>query len=107
VTAESLKTFVQWLVDGRIRDNVCQGSGWLIILGNTEYAKTSKEGFATEPGDDSLYSWKVGAYEPTDDEHGDIVYLYTIDMENKTVSVNKKVYSYEKFLNHNFIKEDR
>jgi hypothetical protein len=51
-----------------------QSAGWLVIHGNKEYSDKSHNG------------WKVGAYEPTTGIHGDIDYLYEIDLENKTLS---------------------
>jgi hypothetical protein len=43
--------------------------------------KTIKELF--EAGED----WKVGAYEPSVPiEHGDIEYLYTLDLKSKTIT---------------------
>ena len=53
--------------------------------------------------------WKVGAYEITTEQHGDIAYLYTIDMEKETVRVecpynkeSKSTYTYEQFINTDF-----
>lgn len=106
VTATSLKTFIKWLTEGRIRDNVLQGASWLIIIGNTEY-----DGMK-EPVD-SFYGWKVGAYELTSDIHGDIEYLYKINLKNKTVKIKKigsnsqKEYSYEEFLSTDFTGNDQ
>jgi hypothetical protein len=127
-TAESLKTFVKWLIDGKIRNNVSQGSPWLIILGNTETTemirdmnKTAKEnpddfgnrkytkkdfGGGSKPAG-GFMGWKVGSYEITDQRHMDICYLYTIDLEQKSVRVEcydgKGVtYSFEDFLNTSF-----
>lgn len=106
VTAESLKTFVGWVNEGRIRNNVCQGSGWLIILGNVEYSDMNDEskerGFMSEPGADSYSGWKVGAYEITTGKHGDITHLYEIDLDAKTVKVDDKEYTFEDFLKTDF-----
>jgi len=107
VTANSLKTFVQWLIDGKIRDSVSQGSSWLIILGNNETNKTISDGKkeqrknkkhyfkydhesyggGSEPHYGSM-GWKVGVYEITNGKHGDIEYIYTIDMDKKTVKID-------------------
>jgi hypothetical protein len=57
-----------------LRDNPNQSAGWLIIQGREEY-----QDIINSPG----YNWKVGAYEPTDTIHGDIEYLYTIDLDEK------------------------
>jgi len=114
-TAESLKTFIQWLVDGKIRDNVSQGASWLIILGNNECVEMSKEsngeyhyGGGTEPILEGFSGWKVGSYEITTEKHGDIEWLYNIDMHKKTVKISRpdgdeaKKYSYEEFLAEDF-----
>jgi len=105
VTAESLKVFVGWLVEGKIRPNVSQGASWLIILGNNEYAK---DDMASNEPENSFTGWKVGAYEVTDGQHGDIDFLYKIDMAEKTVSITKihqnteEKYTFEEFLETDF-----
>lgn len=105
-TAESMKLFIQWLVDGKVRDNVSQGSPWLIVLGNQEYADDNTGGGKEPTG--GMFGWKVGAYELTDNQHGDIEYLYTIDMNEKTVTIEqvyaekKNEYSFEEFLKTDF-----
>ncbi len=90
-TLPTLNKFMEWLNAGKIRDNVGQAGGWLIILGNTEYRNGSENsldwyGKNDEPGAEAkLSGWKVGAYEPTTGQHGDIEYLYTIDLAKKTL----------------------
>lgn len=70
---ESLKTFLRWLIDKRIRDNTSQAAGWLIMLGNSEY----------EVGPTPV-DWKVGAYEPgSRDITGN--YYYVIDLAKKEI----------------------
>jgi hypothetical protein len=84
VTEKSLEVFMGWLREGKIRDNVGQAAGWLIILGHTEYEKYNS---ANEPTlDGSGMGWKVGAYEPTSGQHSDIEYLYTVDLDDKTLT---------------------
>jgi hypothetical protein len=69
----TLLTFMDWLESGKIRNNIDQSAGWLIVLGHLEYRP--------EMG------WKVGAIEPTTwGMHGDIEYLYTIDLTKKTLT---------------------
>lgn len=94
VTVPSLRKFMKWVKEGRIRNNVGQAAGWLVILGNEEYrGKSALEHYTPEdmklygytprdePGEASTLSgWKVGAYEPTTEQHGDIRYLYTLDL---------------------------
>lgn len=71
---------MQRVADGKIRDNVNQGAGWLIVIGHEEYIDQRAKGYST---------WKVGAYEPTTQRHGDIEYLYVVDLEDKTIEVYK------------------
>ena len=81
----TLKKFMCLLNDGKIRNNTTQAAGWLIIIGALEYS---------EMGD--INNWKVGAYEPTANLHGDISYLYTIDLKNKTLKVETAHYDNNK-----------
>lgn len=91
-----LNKFMDWLKAGKIRDNLSQSVGWLIVLGALEYNTIPKCEFEEpsfvggtayaklktieEPND-----WKVGSIEPTTGQHGDIEYLYTIDLQKKTL----------------------
>ena len=77
-TLPTLQKFCNLVLDGDIRDNTSQASGWLISIGQTEYS-----GQSTGHG----VNWKVGAYEPTVGMHGDIEFLYNIDLEKKTISI--------------------
>jgi hypothetical protein len=95
----TLEKFLQYVKENRIRDNVEQAAGWLIILGREEYreaykneswANTKFDGEPSKPsharndgygGND----WKVGAIEPATCIHGDIEYLYVIDLDKKTI----------------------
>lgn len=87
-TLPTLSKFVDWIAAGRIRNNVGQCAGWLVIIGNHEYAEHGS-GFP-EPSVSPYGGWKVGAYEPCGPQkHGDIEYLYTVDTEAMTVSVQK------------------
>ena len=101
VTGESLRRFMRWVIDGRLRDNVSQAGGWLILLGAVEYQTLSATLFpqgtiesykqdrnavadavrAFVPND-----WKCGAYEPTCGQHRHIEFLYTIDLESKSMT---------------------
>ena len=69
----SLEPLMDKLREGSVRNNIGQFAGWLIVLGHEEYG--SKQDY-----------WKVGAYEPTTGQHGDIEYLYTIDLQEKTLN---------------------
>lgn len=92
-----LNKFMDWIKAGKIRNNVSQGAGWLIILGAIEYNTmpgygTTGSGMrnygdlesVTEPRD-----WKCGSIEPTTGEHGDIDYRYTLDLETKTILIEE------------------
>jgi len=76
----TLSEFMKRVVSGEIRDNVSQAAGWLIIIGHEEYSE-SREKYPSVSG------WKVGSYEPTTEQHGDIEYLYTVDLAEKTVEI--------------------
>ena len=76
----TLNKFLDLVKSGKIRNNVSQASGWLILIGAQEYER-SLEKLESGEGD-----WKVGAYEPTTGEHGDISYLYVVDLDKKTIS---------------------
>lgn len=79
-TLPALTKFMDWLKAGAIRDNVMQAAGWLVVIGNVEYEAGS------EPKENDSMGWKVGAFEPTTEIHGDIEWLYTIDLEAKTLT---------------------
>lgn len=72
-TFEDLKEFCNRYKTRELRNNVSQSAGWLIIRGNKEYW--------SKPEDMKYMEWKVGAYEPTSELHGDIEYLYLIDLK--------------------------
>jgi hypothetical protein len=82
-TMPSLRTFMEWLRDGRIRTSLGQSAGWLVIIGNTLYNSGS------EPKEDKFSGWKVGAYEPTTGQHGDIEFLYTINLGEKSLTCHE------------------
>ncbi len=82
----SLTKFLGWVKEGKIRDNAEQASGWLVIIGREEYSDYCK---GNEPvaNDKTGMGWKVGAYEPCAPvKHGDIEYLYTVDLQKRTIS---------------------
>ncbi|MDP2692715.1 MAG: hypothetical protein Q8O88_03705 [bacterium] len=101
----TLKKFLALVKKGKIRDNVGQAAGWLILLGAMEY-QTIKGDLFPEHGkpsyeqdedkvdkaikDFSPSDWKVGAYEPTTCIHDDIEWLYTIDLQKKTLTKEKR-----------------
>ena len=74
--------FMTWIEKGKIRRNTEQSCGWLVLIGAEEY-KSNQEGNPFNPT-----NWKCGAYEPcSPEEHGDIEWLYTIDLETNTITV--------------------
>ena len=77
-TLPTLNEFLDLVKSGTIRDNVEQASGHLILIGNKEYGKNT------------IDHWKVGAYEPSVGIHGDIEYLYVIDLEQKKIFIDNK-----------------
>lgn len=78
-TMPTLNKFLNLLKEGKIRNNLSQSAGWLILIGAEEYGIDIK----------NVKDWKVGAYEPTTRQHGDIAYLYIIDLEKKTIEIEE------------------
>ena len=100
-TMPTLEKFLDLVKTGKIRNNVGQSAGWLIVIGADEYDKYgySRENMiANIVGDprkstlkdfvDNPKDWKVGAYEPTTQIHGDIDFLYVIDLESKQIHID-------------------
>ncbi len=98
-TLPLLNKFMEWVKTGKIRDDVGQAAGWLIILGALEYKTvpaaeykpdemigTFKINGEVKFDTLQLNDWKVGSIEPTTGKHGDIEYLYTVDLHNKTIT---------------------
>jgi hypothetical protein len=88
-TLPTLTKFLDLVKDGIIRDNVGQACGWLILLGAREYGVTLEcDQLPACQGGSSMF-WKVGAYEPTTGLHGDIEFLYVIDLKDKRIKYRK------------------
>lgn len=92
----TLSIFMKWLREGKLRTDLQQSAGWLIVLGAMEYNHIPKfelqephfkGGHPYGDTDTIQYpkDWKVGAIEPTTAIHGDIEYLYIIDLNKKEV----------------------
>jgi len=79
-----LEKFMKYVKDGTIRDNTSQACGWLILFGHQEYVDAGYTKGIPETG--LVGGWKVGSIEPTTGQHGDIEYLYTIDLDKKTLT---------------------
>lgn len=90
-TMPTLEKFLGWIKDKRIRDNVEQSCGWLVLIGHQEYLEYAEGDGPFEPGHDiNMSGWKAGAYEPCAPvRHGDIEYLYTIDLSKRTIMHEK------------------
>jgi hypothetical protein len=90
-TLPTLNKFLDWVKERRIRDNVGQAAGWLILIGADEYSEYARERGqnALEPDKaNSIGGWKCGAYEPTYCIHGDIAFLYVVDLQAKVIHIN-------------------
>jgi hypothetical protein len=88
-TLPTLTKFIDLVKDGIIRDNVGQASGWLILIGAREYGVTFEcDQLPACQGGPSM-CWKVGAYEPTTGLHGDIEFLYVIDLKDRRITHRK------------------
>ena len=103
-TVPTLRKFLNLIKQGKIRNNISQASGWLVILGAEEYKHNqitrlenvnswddlTEEEQKTWDNKISSYpkNWKVGAYEPTNNLHGDIEYLYTVNIETLEICIS-------------------
>lgn len=84
--AKTLGEFIDLVRNNKIRNNVGQASGWLILLGYEEYQEYNDlERMRKNTQGTGIHGWKVGAYEPSTCIHGDIEYLYEIDLDKKTL----------------------
>lgn len=99
-TMPILTIFMRWLKEGKIRADVQQSTGWLILLGAMEYNTIPKfeiekprfEGGKSYGDIDTIQEpldWKCGSIEPTTCIHGDIEYLYVIDLNKKEINCFK------------------
>lgn len=88
-TMPLLEKFMAEIKAGNLRDNVGQSAGWLVEYGRREMLEFENE-MKKQISSFQGYGWKVGFIEPTTCIHGDIEYLYTIDLANKKITVRKK-----------------
>lgn len=70
----TLKAFMGKVKAGQIRDNVGQAGGWIMILDDSVANKDSTD-------------WKASAIEPSTCIHGDIEWLYIVDLSTKTITL--------------------
>lgn len=82
---DTLKKFINLVNDGKIRNNILQAAGWLVLIGAEEYGVSAniEENFVKE--DVYGMSWKSSSYELTNNIHGDIEYLYVIDFDETPI----------------------
>lgn len=100
-----IQQFMDYVNQGLIRRNVSQSGGWLIILGAIEYAtrdqltRNPEGGFEwvkadpiylhdfTPDNPNTMDGWKVGSIEPTLGMHGDIEYLYIVNLTQGIIDI--------------------
>ena len=80
-----LKRFMGWVKNGHLRDNVNQAGGWIIAMGLPPLDGLTGGLTPEIPRNDPHSTWKIGHYEPTTEQHGDINWLYTLDLAAKTI----------------------
>lgn len=92
----TLGKFIDWLKRGKIARSIQQGAGWLIMLGACEYNTIPRyeirEGYGDPDTIADPLNWKVGAYEITNGIHGDIEFLYTVDLTSCALTVQRVRY---------------
>lgn len=74
-TLPILQKFLDWMKTQVIRDNIVQASGWLILAGAERLIP-------------SVGNWECGSIEPTTRIHGDIEYLYVVDLDEKVIHID-------------------
>lgn len=79
-TGEDLKEFCKDY-QKKFRNNATQSAGWLIVRGHEAQKEANKTCAADAKLMEAMYGWKVGDYEPTDQIHGDVEYVYVIDLD--------------------------
>jgi hypothetical protein len=82
-TMPVLNRYLDSVKSGEYRDNVMQSIGHLLDLGRAELLECF-DGKIPE-----YQKWKHGTLEVTDSIHGDIEYLYTIDLVKKTITTKE------------------
>lgn len=88
-TLPTLNIFMDWLKAGKIRANRSQAGGWLVIIGAIECGTIPKHEAKQIKTIEPPQDWKVGSYEPTTGQHGDIEFLYTIDLVSQTLEIKE------------------
>jgi len=98
----TLSKFIQYMLDGFIKKDISQSSGWLILLGIREHLEIiNDDGYDIE----YIFSpvrredWEVGNYIVTSGIHGDIEYLYALDYTKQTITINDIKMTWRQFIN--------
>lgn len=81
-TGEDLKEFCKGY-SKNFRADAMQSAGWLILHG----AGPSQDGINDRAN--KLYNWKCGDYEPTNGLHGDVEFVYIIDLDAMILEVRE------------------
>ena len=86
----TLRKFMERIAGGQYRNNVSQSAGNLVLIGAEEYGNLNLgETYS------SMMGWKCGSYEPTSGRHGDIEFLYVLDLDEKTIKCYSTPFSFE------------
>lgn len=112
----ALFKLMTWYHKGLIRQSVEQSSGWLVLIGAEEYGynydyktgkKTKKKTITKPIKKDMFDGWKYGAYEicPHKEPHGDIQWLYTIDITKNSINIKEVRSGMEMYFTFEELKE--
>lgn len=93
----TIQILMSWVKSGKIRNNVSQFAGWIILLGAIEYNTIpkfeTKKSYVYPQGDlktiETPKDWKCGAFEPATDIADDADYIYTIDLGTAEISYRR------------------
>lgn len=96
----TLNKFLDYLKTGKIRNNISQAAGWLVLIGNDEYVNEGYCGScqlfdSDKQPEDNYSNWKASSYEPCPKSHinDSLEWVYVIDVPKKTM----KTYEYTKW----------
>ena len=88
-TMPTLEKFMDLVKSGKIKDNVLESSGWLILLGADEIKDNEgddwKDRVPCVPYGDSQLNHEASAYQFSYGLNADIMYLYVVDLVAKTI----------------------
>ena len=86
-----LDKFCDAIKSGRIRSDVVQSAGWLILMTVIDDQFLPVDFTAPIPDSLKSYAWKASGIEITDSIHEDIDYCYIVDMTNGEWSYTSSV----------------